>query len=113
MLRDQLRERHEAHEKGLKEDLASKAQLSRASLQRRRQQRRTSGVAQGGAPGGLEASSPDPAPVPSPAARGEGVTVEKEDGVSDGGDVGSTTASGACACAGPEVSMHARTLQVI
>lgn len=47
-IRDQLRERHEEHERGLKEVLASKAQSSRASLLRRRQERRRSTLSRTG-----------------------------------------------------------------
>lgn len=42
MLRDQLKERHEQHERGLKEDLELRHKSSKASLMRRRQMRRRS-----------------------------------------------------------------------
>lgn len=41
VLRDQLRERHEEHEKGLKEHLEAKARASKANLERRRNRRRS------------------------------------------------------------------------
>ncbi|CAM9497960.1 unnamed protein product, partial [Ectocarpus sp. 12 AP-2014] len=42
VLRDQLKERHEQHERGLKEDLEQKRKSSKASLMRRRELRRRS-----------------------------------------------------------------------
>lgn len=82
MLRDQLRERHEEHEKGLKEDLAWKAKSSRASLQRRRQLRRS--VSQGASTRGGSFS-----PAPATHAKSPAAVVSRQefgDGCSGGGD---------------------------
>eukprot|EP00903_Cladosiphon_okamuranus_P016298 g15030.t1 len=68
VLRDQLKEKHEQHERGLKEDLELRHKSSKASLQRRRQMRRRS-VSQ--SPCGGEAplrSSFDPSPLRVPAS---------------------------------------------
>lgn len=73
MLRDQLKERHEQHERGLKEDLELKHKSSKASLLRRRQMRRRS-VSQspcsrgGDKAGGIAQSGFDPSPLRVPAS---------------------------------------------
>lgn len=70
MLRDQLKERHEQHERGLKEDLELRHKSSKASLLRRRQMRRRS-VSQSpcrGEEASRERSTFDPSPLRVPAS---------------------------------------------
>lgn len=75
MLRDQLKERHEQHERGLKEDLELRHKSSKASLLRRRQMRRrsvsqspSSSRAGENASEGGTSSSFDPSPLRLPAS---------------------------------------------
>lgn len=72
MLRDQLKERHEQHERGLKEDLDLKHKSSKASLLRRRQMRRRSvsqsPCSRGGGGGGVAQSGFDSSPLRVPAS---------------------------------------------
>ena len=69
VLRDQLKERHEQHERGLKEDLELRHKSSKASLLRRRQMRRRS-ISQSPRGGGEASrrSSFDPSPLQMPAS---------------------------------------------
>lgn len=75
MLRDQLKERHEQHERGLREDLELRHKSSKASLLRRRQQMRRRSVSQSpcsrsdnisGAAAAAARSSFDPSPLLMP-----------------------------------------------
>ncbi|CAM9158805.1 unnamed protein product, partial [Ectocarpus sp. 13 AM-2016] len=77
VLRDQLKERHEQHERGLKEDLEQRRKSSKASLMRRRELRRRS-VSQspcrsgcGGLNRGFDAS---PLPMITPSTLPDGAT---------------------------------------
>ncbi|CBN80077.1 Formin-like 3 [Ectocarpus siliculosus] len=71
VLRDQLKERHEQHERGLKEDLEQRRKSSKASLMRRRELRRRS-VSQSpcrSGCGGLNTRGFDPSPLQMPPSK--------------------------------------------
>lgn len=111
LLREQLRERHEEHEKGLMEHLKSKARASKANLQRRRDHRRS--ISQG--PAAVHLLSCSPARVPqSPAqpqtvARTEGVGGTESGGLGEGTSVDSESSTSEHA---PDLAVYKKMLKV-
>lgn len=102
VLRDELRGKHEEHEKDLKEDLARRAQSSRANLQRRRQLKRSESQGSASSSRGMSLS-PSPA-VPRPPRR-ELSGAEVGEGGQGAGPVGE--ASG-----GPDLTKYRRMIKV-
>lgn len=111
MLRDQLRERHEQHERGLKEDLELRHQSSKASLMRRREMRRRSvsqSPSRGGGGSSLDRSNIDLSPLQVPPSN--------LPGAADAGPlptkVAATAAAGSVESAGPDLTVYKKMKSV-